>query len=443
MFNFSTDLKIMENRLFDLFYSCNQKVSTDSRKIDKGCLYVALKGEHFDGNEYAKSAIENGARFAIVDNPAYADNTSIFLVNNGLIFLQQLANYHRNKFSIPIIGITGSNGKTTSKELIASVLIQSLVVHYTQGNLNNHIGVPLTLLGLNNEHDIAIIEMGANKPGDIAELAAIAEPTHGIITNIGAAHLEGFGGFEGVLKTKTELYSAIENIGGTLFCNADDEILVNALPKNIEVVLYSGENNENASICGELVNMDPFVNFKWNNATYSSPTLATNIIGRYNFYNFLAAISIGDYFDIAPETINTGITSYKPDNNRSQIIETGKNTLIMDAYNANPTSVKSALISFKEMQHEKKLFILGDMYELGDTSLELHQEIVDLTISLGLEGVFIGEIYNALRDNYSNRMFFADKSTAMEFLATASPNKNLILLKGSRGMKLEEIKNFL
>lgn len=433
----------MENRLFDLFYKCDQKISTDSRKIEQGCLYVALKGENFDGNQFAKSAIENGARYAIVDDASFVDNTTIFLVNDGLVFLQQLANYHRNKFSIPVIGITGSNGKTTSKELIASVLKQEFNVHYTQGNLNNHIGVPLTLLGLTNDFDIAIIEMGANKPGDIAELAAIAEPTHGIITNIGTAHLEGFGGFEGVLKTKTELYRAIEKVGGTLFCNADDDVLVNTLPSGIEVIDYSGALHANASVRGNLIRMNPFVTFQWESDSYTSPTLLTKIIGRYNFYNFLAAITIGNYFGIDPEAINTGITSYAPDNNRSQIIETGKNTLIMDAYNANPTSVKSALHSFKEMQHENKLFVLGDMYELGEKSRALHQEIVELTISLGLEGIFIGEIYNALRDEFSNRMFFADKTSAIEFLATASPNKNLILLKGSRGMKLEEIQEHL
>jgi UDP-N-acetylmuramoyl-tripeptide--D-alanyl-D-alanine ligase len=433
----------MENRLFDLFYSCNQKISTDSRKIEEGCLYVSLKGENFDGNEFAQQAIEKGAKFAVVDQKEYANNTTIFHVADGLVFLQQLANFHRSKFSIPFIGITGSNGKTTSKELIASVLKEKYNVHYTKGNLNNHIGVPLTLLEIKNEHDIAIIEMGANKPGDIAELCAIAEPTHGIITNIGSAHLEGFGGFEGVLKTKTELYTSIKNIGGTLFCNTDDEILTKALPQTIETIFYSGKNAVNATITGQLKAMNPFVSFQWKSKDYNSPTLSTQIIGRYNFYNFLAAIAIGNYFEVEPISINKGIKNYSQDNNRSQILKTERNTLIMDAYNANPTSVKSALNSFKEMEHPNKLFILGDMFELGKDSKILHEEIVLLANELKLEGLFIGEIYHQLSSKFEKNLFFKTKVEVIDFLNTAQPNNNLILIKGSRGMKLEELKGDL
>ena len=430
----------MENRLFELFYKCNQSVSTDSRKIENGCLYIALKGENFDGNDFAHQAIEKGARYAIVDKKEVANNTSVFFVENGLVFLQQLANYHRSKFSIPFIGITGSNGKTTSKELIAVVLKQKFKIHSTQGNLNNHIGVPLTLLAVNNEHDIAIIEMGANKPGDIAELCAIAEPTHGIITNIGAAHLEGFGGFEGVLKTKTELYTAIEKIGGTLFCNADDEVLVNAVPKDIQTITYSEKENQ-ANIRGKIHSMNPFVAFQWEKENYHSPTLSTQMVGRYNFYNFLAAIAIGNYFEVEPTAINEGLTNYTPENNRSQIIETKRNTVIMDAYNANPTSVKSALTSFSDMAQEHKLFVLGDMFELGKESLQLHEEIVQLANKLKLEGLFIGKNYYELKNKYTNNLFFQTKEDGMAFLNSALPNDNLILVKGSRGMKLEELKD--
>jgi UDP-N-acetylmuramoyl-tripeptide--D-alanyl-D-alanine ligase len=433
----------MENRLFDLFYRCNQKVSTDSRKIEQGCLYIALKGDNFDGNKFARQALDEGAKYAIVDNKDFANGSDIFHVSDGLIFLQDLANYHRNKFSIPVIGITGSNGKTTSKELIASVLKQKFNILYTLGNLNNHIGVPLTLLRLNNDHDIAIIEMGANKPGDIAELCAITNPTHGIITNIGAAHLEGFGSFEGVIKTKSELYTSIKKIGGTLFYNEDDEILKNVIPSHIETISYSGKNNTKATINGELIAMDPFVNFTWKDKLYTSPTLTTQIIGQYNFYNFLAAIAIGQYFEIEPELINKGILSYAPDNNRSQIIKSDKNTIIMDAYNANPTSVKSALQSFDLIEEENKLFILGDMFELGDDSLSLHAEIVELVNKLELQGIFIGHIYQQLSDKYEKNLFFKTKEEAIAFLNTAQPHHNLILIKGSRGMKLEELQEYI
>lgn len=428
------------NRLFDLFYRCNQIVSTDSRRIEKGCLYIALKGETFDGNTFAHSAIEQGAKYAIVDNREYANNDTIYYVKDGLIFLQQLANFHRSKFEIPIIGITGSNGKTTSKELIAQVLQQKFNIHFTSGNLNNHIGVPLTLLKLTNNHDLAVIEMGASKPGDIKELCVIANPTHGIITNIGAAHLEGFGGFEGVLKTKTELFDSVNNIGGTLFCNSDDPILMKALPNTIEVIKYGSINKTDCSVTGTLEKMTPHVNLSWNNYSYSSPIIETNLIGRYNFYNFLAAIAIGDYFEIEPDLINNGVASYIPNNNRSQIINTEQNTLIMDAYNANPTSVKSALESFHEMPHENKLFILGDMFELGNDSEKLHEEIIILSNSLKLQGVFIGEIFSDFSKKYPNNLFFADKKDAMSFFDSAQPHKNLILIKGSRGMKLEELK---
>lgn len=433
----------MENRLFDLFYRCNQRISTDSRKIEEGCLYISLKGENFDGNLFAQQAIDKGAKYAIVDRKELANNTTLFYTPDALNFLQTLANYHRNKFSIPVIGITGSNGKTTSKELIASVLKQQFNILYTEGNLNNHIGVPLTLLRINNDHDIAIIEMGANKLGDIAELCAIAEPTHGIITNIGAAHLEGFGSFEGVIKTKTELYASIKNIGGTLFYNEDDETLKNLVPSDLESISFSGKADPEATVNGELISMDPFVNFRWMNEKYSSPTLTTQIIGQYNFYNFLAAISIGDYFEIDPTLINKGILSYLPDNNRSQIIKSDRNTIIMDAYNANPTSVKSALLSFKQIEHDNKLFILGDMFELGKESKGLHTEIVNLVNELNLEGIFIGNLYHELSNQFERNLFFQSIEEAIAFLQTAQPNKNLILLKGSRAMKLEALQEYI
>ena len=426
-------------KYFDLFYECNQIVSTDSRNIPKGCLYIALKGERFDGNKFALEAIEKGAKYAIVDDSSFENGKTIFHVTNGLAFLQNLANYHRRKFKIPFIGITGSNGKTTTKELIASVLKQHFNIHFTEGNLNNHIGVPLTLLKVNNDHDIAIIEMGANKPSDIDELCEIAEPTHGIITNIGAAHLEGFGGLEGVVKTKTALYRSIEKVGGTLFCNFNDDLLKNQLPNNIETIFY-GESTA-IDVSGKLTKLTPYVNFKWKNENYSSDEMLTQIIGKYNFYNILAAICIGNYFEVPAEKINNGITSYAPKNNRSEISKTLHNTLIMDAYNANPTSVRLALESFSEIEHNNKLFIIGDMFELGVESSKYHREIIDLAKSLNLQGVFVGANFYKHQEDFDSFMFFKETNDVINFFSVAHPKDNLVLVKGSRGMKLEGVKS--
>ncbi|MDX1652750.1 MAG: UDP-N-acetylmuramoyl-tripeptide--D-alanyl-D-alanine ligase [Brumimicrobium sp.] len=426
--------------LFDLFYKCSG-VSTDSRNIEKDNLYIALKGDNFDGNTFAPEAIKKGAKYAIVDNPDYADNVKIFSVNNGLKFLQELANHHRKKFNIPVIGITGSNGKTTTKELIASVLSQKFETLYTQGNLNNHIGVPLTLLRLNNTYDIAVIEMGANKLHDIEELTEIAQPTHGIITNIGYAHIEGFGSPEGVLRTKKEMYDSVSTVGGTLFYNEDDETLKKILPSNTELISYG--TIDQAAVQGKLIELGPEVKLKWWKKNYESPVIETKIIGKYNFYNMLAAICIGDYFELQPGEINKGIETYEPRNNRSQIQRTERNTLILDAYNANPTSVRSALESFGMMNHENKFFVLGDMLELGEESQRFHEEIIALTVTLGLQGIFVGKIYKNISINNNAVRAFINTEEAKEFLKTAQPKNNLILLKGSRGIGLEKLSSVL
>lgn len=427
-------------QLFNLFYDCSA-ISTDTRKIEKDTLYIALKGENFNGNQFAEDAISKGAKYAIVDEKKYADNKRFFYVENGLRFLQRLANYHREKFNIPIIGITGSNGKTTTKELIANVLSQKFNVLYTLGNLNNHIGVPLTLLQLTNDHDLAIIEMGASKLKDIKELTDIANPTHGIITNIGSAHIEGFGSYEGVLTTKKELFDAIESAGGTLFYNNDDDVLVNNLPNEIESIGYG--TSQDSDIHGQLLEFIPEVEFKWSSNEYHSEPIKTKIIGKYNFYNMLAAICIGNYFEIDPELINKGISEYEPSNNRSQILKTKNNTLVLDAYNANPTSVKSALESFNMMRSEEKFFILGDMLELGKDSTRFHEEIISLTKELKLQGIFVGSIYSEIAQSDDTIMAFESTETTREFLETASPKSNLILLKGSRSIKLEVLKEVL
>ncbi len=428
----------MEN-LFDLFEQTSG-VSIDTRKIELNCLFICLKGENFDGNQFAEDALIKGAKYVISDNPIHANKDKIFVVEDSLSFLQQLARHHRRKMRAKVIGITGSNGKTSSKELINCVLSQGFDVLATEGNLNNHIGVPLTLLRLKQHHQIAIIEMGANKFKDIEELCAIAEPNYGIITNIGKAHLEGFINFEGVLKTKTELYHAVSSVGGTIVFNDDDAVLKNHLPQN--VTLYSYGANDSATIQGNLIGMNPYVQFSWKSGVYSSGTVSTHMIGTYNFYNFLAAISFGKIFGLAEEMINSAIKSYIPENNRSQVMKTANNTLILDCYNANPTSMKSALESFALIDSPKKFFIIGDMLELGAESLHEHRIILELAEQLNLRGITVGPIFKSLNSLILLHQFSTTLEAA-DFLIQEPQNGAMILLKGSRGIGLEKLGNSL
>lgn len=423
---------------FELFYETSG-VCTDTRSITKDSLFICLKGANFNGNTFAEDALKNGAKYVIVDEKEHQTNSNIFLVDDCLKFLQNLANYHRKKFSIPIIGITGTNGKTTTKELIAAVLEKEFNVLYTTGNLNNHIGVPLTLLNLNKSHQIAVIEMGANKPGDIKELVEIAEPTHGIITNMGKAHLEGFGSYEGVQKTKKELYDFIENQKGILFLNEDDEILKKHIPITIELYGYSSDSNHYVS--GELIRMSPFIAMRWKHEEYLSPILETSMIGTYNYYNFLAAITVGVYFHIKYENINDALMNYVPSNNRSQIKKTDNNTLILDAYNANPTSMKNAIESFSKMESDDKFLILGDMYELGPTSYDEHLAVVNLVNSLNINAIYVGENFKQINNKANN--FYINKIELKESLITTPLKNKLILLKASRGIGLESIIDLL
>lgn len=425
--------------LFELFYQ-SSGVCTDTRKIEKDCLFICLKGDNFNGNTFASEALNSGAKYVIVDEEEFCTYTNIFLVENALLFLQKLANYHRKKFDIPVIGITGSNGKTSSKELINAVLSEKFRVLATIGNLNNHIGVPLTLLRLNSDHEIAIIEMGANRFKDIEELCAIAKPTHGIITNIGKAHLEGFGGFEGVLKTKKELYESVSMHQGTIVYNADDETLRSNLPHSTSVFSYGTQNDCN--IQGELLGLTPFVELRWSSKDYSSPTLRTKMVGKYNFYNYLAAIAFGTLFKVDANSINNAISNYTPENNRSQIKHTADNTLILDCYNANPSSMRSALESFAMIEHPNKIFIIGDMLELGVQSTKEHEDIVRLAESLSLNGYTVGPLFNTHK-SLSIKEQFTDKSEALEFFTTNPVKNTLILLKGSRGIGLEILEKVL
>ena len=425
--------------LYRLFKECSG-VCTDTRKIQPGCLFISLKGANFNGNTFAQEAINQGARYAIVDEATYANGATIHLVDDCLLFLQQLAHHHRMQFSIPVIGITGSNGKTSTKELINAVLSEKYRVLATSGNLNNHIGVPLTLLELKEEHEIAIIEMGANRFKDIEELCAITTPTYGIITNIGKAHLEGFGGFEGVLKTNRELYEAVEKARGIIVYNADDPILVENLPAGI-THLSDGQSPE-ATVYGAIDKLTPYVHLKWSKVGYQSPVIETQMVGRYNFYNFLAAISFGVLFELTPDQINKGITGYTPSNNRSQVKKTTHNLLILDCYNANPTSMKSALESFAMIDHPHKTFIIGDMLELGTESEKEHKAIAQLAEELRLTGVTVGPQFAAIQSSAFNAQYQDTASLSAQLKASA-PVDSLILLKGSRGIGLEALEQVL
>jgi UDP-N-acetylmuramoyl-tripeptide--D-alanyl-D-alanine ligase len=418
--------------LFHLFYECSG-ISTDTRTIAPGDLFICLKGDRYDANEFAAQALVQGAKYVISSDLLACNEEVIFYVEDTLQFLQELAHHHRNLFNIPIIGITGSNGKTTTKELVNAVLETERKVLCTKGNLNNHIGVPLTLLRLNATHELAIIEMGANKPGDIEELCEIASPTHGIITNIGRAHLEGFGSFEGVLHTKLALYRSVQAKEGTIFYNADDPLLVGKLPK-LNALGYSIEH---ASYCqGKLIGLTPYVSFVYDTQGYNSSTIETHLIGAYNLYNFLAAVCIGNYFNISAGAIKRGIEEYVPTNNRSQVQGTDRNTLILDCYNANPSSMKAALESFAQIPHERKIAILGDMLELGAVSEAEHSSIIETCNKLSIPVLTVGIEFEAVNKGEHH---YRDTSTLIASTVLSSFENYLILIKGSRGIGLEQV----
>ncbi|MBK9190856.1 MAG: UDP-N-acetylmuramoyl-tripeptide--D-alanyl-D-alanine ligase [Crocinitomicaceae bacterium] len=411
----------------------SEGISTDTRKVIPGSIFFALKGDNFNGNKFAADALKGGCSYAVVDEKEYVVSDKFILVEDVLKSLQSLANHHRKQFKIPVIGITGSNGKTTTKELIGAVLSTTYNTLITEGNLNNHLGVPLTLLRLNIDHEIAIIEMGANKPGDIKELAEIAEPSHGIITNIGAAHIEGFGSLLGVVKTKTELYRFIQSAGGILFCNSEDETLNSNLPDGTSVIYY-GKNS--GSVTGKITSLTPFVNFLWSENDLTHPEISSKLVGAYNFDNFLAAICIGRFFNVSAENINEALSAYTPANKRSQVEKTERNTLIVDCYNANATSMKAALENFIAIPHENKLAVLGDMLELGPISKVEHQKIVDYLSDKKTEVILVGQEFE------NTNTAFQKFKTSDELLKSGqlnSVNNHLILIKGSRGIKLESV----
>jgi UDP-N-acetylmuramoyl-tripeptide--D-alanyl-D-alanine ligase len=383
-----------------------------------------LKGENFNGNKYALKTIQDGCSYAIVDEKEYDVHQNTILVNNALKTLQELATYHRKQISIPVIGITGTNGKTTSKELIKVVLNSQLNCYATRGNLNNHIGVPLSILEINTKHEVAIIEMGANHQNEIEFLCNIAKPTHGVITNIGSAHLEGFGSHQGVIDTKKELYEFINYNKGHLFVNSDDDLLL-SLSNGIMQTTYG----KSGDITGLVTDITPLLSIKYNNEIINS-----HLIGDFQFSNILLAICIGNYFNVSSQNIKRSIENYIPTNNRSQLVKTKTNTLILDAYNANPSSMKAMLNSFANQQYKNKLCILGDMLELGVEANKEHQEIITLTNELKLDCLFVGEIFHTLTKNS-----FKNKRDLVKHLQENDIHKKTILLKGSRGIGLEQL----
>jgi UDP-N-acetylmuramoyl-tripeptide--D-alanyl-D-alanine ligase len=414
-------------------YLRQRYVTTDSRKISPGCLFFALTGDNFDGNAYAGQALDAGASYAIIDNPAYNTNERTILVEDVLTTLQSLALTHRQSLSIPVIGITGTNGKTTTKELIHAVLSSQLKTQATSGNLNNHIGVPLTILGIPKDAQIAVIEMGANHPGEIAALCNISRPTHGIITNIGKAHLEGFGGFEGIIRTKTELYRFVAQNKGTLFVNADNPLLMSLSEGNDRVTYGSDAGNR---ISGKITGSNPYLGIEFND-THASYKLKSKIVGSYNFENLLAAITIGAYFNIQGRKICAAIEQYAPSNSRSQAIKTKHNLVILDAYNANPTSMRAALLNFKNLESGKKMVLLGGMKELGPESRIEHLEILSLVKELNFDRIILAGPEFMDCAHAGEFTCFKDSTAALEWLNKNPVQDYTILVKGSRGSKME------
>ena len=462
--------------LYDIFTRC-RIVTTDSRDCPEGALFVALKGASFDGNAYAAQALQHGCAYAVIDNQRYAaeGDSRYILVDDGLSALQRLALTHRRTLRTPVIGVTGTNGKTTTKELIAAVLSKRYNVLYTQGNLNNHIGVPKTLLRLTDKHDIAVIEMGANHPGEIRTLTAIAEPDMGIITNVGRAHLEGFGSFEGVKRTKGELYDYLKgrDDGGIIFINGDDADLLDMADERhiTRRIQYGTTQNGRLSVRGEVVSCDPFLTFRWEKTgirpaeqgsadcdlapatrdSYHSTAVSTKLIGSYNLYNMLAAAAVGCRFGVDEQDINDALSGYVPSNNRSQMVVTEHNRLIVDAYNANPTSMNAALTNFREMHADNKMAILGEMGELGSASDAEHLKTVRLLHTCGLREIWlVGRAFRKAmatfdaengteRKNRPAVLLFDNVEDVKAAILADRPQRHTILIKGSNATKLFQL----
>lgn len=418
-------------------YSKRYIVSTDSRKIEDGCVFVALKGEHFDGNDFAYQVANDGvASCVIADRKDLPYHERLFIVEDSLSTLQQLAKLHRERCNIPIVGITGTNGKTTTKELVSTVLSKKYNIIYTQGNFNNHLGVPLTLLRIKPDTEVAIVEMGANHPGEIAQLCKLAQPDFGIITNIGKAHIEGFGSYEGVIKTKNELYQYLKTKGERqktkVFVNGNNELLMN-LSEGMERIVYKTTDNRQ-----QTTNNSPYLTVNWNNKT-----IKTHLVGDYNYENVMAAIAVGTYFNVEENDIINALENYIPSNNRSQFIKSEKNEIVMDAYNANPSSMYHSISNFKKIAYENSLLILGDMKELGNESENEHRDIINLLKELGFEKVIlVGEEFKKVSGN-TNYKNFNNVDELISYIRHNDIAGKKILIKGSNSTSLEKLANVL
>ena len=427
------------SQLYNIFKQ-HPVVTTDSRVCPDGAIFFALKGPTFNGNNYAESAIEKGCSYAVVDewDESKKRPQHIILVDDVLAVLQKLANHHRRTFKTPVIAITGTNGKTTTKELAAAVLSKEFRVLYTQGNFNNHIGVPLTLLSMTEEHEIAVIEMGASHPGDIKELCEIAEPNFGLITNVGIAHLEGFQSVENVVKTKKELFDYVEDNNGKTFFNSVLKDVISLLPST-SVNVY-GKDDSSLFVSGSVLSNYPYLEFEWR-FFESKHQVKTHLIGDYNMDNALAAITIGSFFGINSEFINDALEAYVPKNSRSQFEKTEKNTLVIDAYNANPTSMKAALDSFVNYPLSPKALILGEMRELGGVSQEEHQQLVDLIEAYSFTKVYlVGKSFEGLDTSFP---VYDNVGELIEEFSSNPILDHCILIKGSNGVQLHKVVDVL
>ncbi len=425
------------NSLYEVFKN-HPIICTDSRSVVSGCIFFSLKGPNFNGNTFAEKALELGAVCAVIDEAQYKKDERYILVDNVLITLQQLANHHRKHLTIPVLAITGSNGKTTTKELIRNVLSKKYRTIATKGNLNNHIGVPLTILSITKDTEFAVIEMGANHQNEIDSYCRIAEPDYGLITNVGKAHLEGFGGFEGVKKGKGELYLWIAKNGKGIFLNGNSNDLI-AMAKEFkfpQTVLYG--TGQEFYCMGELESDEPFLKVNWKCGNTKS-IINTQLIGRYNFENILSAICIGNFFEVNPDDINDAIESYVPDNSRSQIIKKKSNTIILDAYNANPTSMVAALDNFRKVSAHHKIVFLGEMAELGEESFAEHQKIISVLARESYDKIIlVGENFKIFSDKIKG-LYFDDSEKATSWLKENPIEDSLILIKGSRSSKMEKL----
>lgn len=421
------------NQMHELFLK-SSGVCTDTRKINQNCIFFALKGDNFNGNNFAIQALEKGAILAIVDEPLQENSEHIVHVNNALKTLQKLANYHRKQLKTPIIALTGSNGKTTTKELINAVLSTQYNTIATIGNLNNHIGVPLTLLRIKSDTEIAIVEMGANHLKEIENLCSIAEPDYGLITNFGKAHLEGFGGVEGVIKGKSEMYAHLKANTKTIFYNNEDAIQRDKIDDYNSTFSFSTKNDGNINL--RLVDVNPTLSISYAHDC----TITTNLIGTYNFNNVAYAILIGSYFNVSSINIKKGIENYIPENNRSQILKTTRNKVILDAYNANPTSMALAIESFEQLEHPNKIAVLGDMFELGEAAAEEHQSIINLLEKAKInKAILIGKNFYHCKINKGIFLKFENFQEAFNYFEKTPMSDAQILIKASRGMALERL----